>query len=135
MSIAVRRSALNDVPATPELKKLKTFLTKEYPKTRFQRTSYLLDCLPRTVAFVLLDQGAFQQGENIKLMLGAPSECHDNVAALIRKNPKWKWVFGLALSKDQCWRVHSWALTTKNRIVETTEKRTVYFGVIRKRDK
>jgi hypothetical protein len=57
------------------------------------------------------------------------SHCHENAAKLWFKNKNLKIVTGWALSDDGLWRQHSWILKN-NTIIETTEIREKYFGVI-----
>jgi hypothetical protein len=59
------------------------------------------------------------------------SHCHDNVYKLWKKSRnKIRMATGWALTKDDgMWRCHSWGVS-KNRIIETTTKRDIYFGFI-----
>ena len=58
-----------------------------------------------------------------------PNNCHANIARLWDRNKRIKIVTGWALSDDGLWRQHSWGLKIP-RLIETTEKRIKYFGVI-----
>lgn len=60
---------------------------------------------------------------------GQPSKCHWNVATLYVRNEVDHVVTGWALSDDSLWRSHTWGLQ-KKRVVETTERRKKYFGVV-----
>jgi len=64
----------------------------------------------------------------LKLELGPRSACHENAMAWWRRNQDGAVMTGYALSTDGIWRPHSWGLTVRGTIVETTEKRTIYFG-------
>ena len=59
------------------------------------------------------------------------SSCHRNVAAVWTKK-KFGIVgiaTGYALSDDGLWRQHSWGIL-RDGVLETTEKRLKYFGVV-----
>lgn len=56
------------------------------------------------------------------------SRCHDNAEKLNQSNPDYKIFTGFALSDDLMWRYHSWCLY-KEKIVETTVKRILYYGI------
>lgn len=62
------------------------------------------------------------------------SNCHSNVAYLYSEEKCDEICTGWALSEDQLWRQHSWALSN-GRILETTEKRKKYYGVVLKNDR
>jgi hypothetical protein len=58
------------------------------------------------------------------------SSCHKNCRRRQRqsKGSLWRW-FGLALSEDGCWRIHSWLTDKKtDAVIETTEERILYYG-------
>ena len=76
----------------------------------------------------LLAQGRVSDKRGLKLIKGAPSSCHDNALAWWHKNKSGAVMTGYALSRDGVWRPHSWGLTARGTIVETTERRIVYFG-------
>lgn len=69
-----------------------------------------------------------------KVKLGDPCQCHANAARLWEDDPNDIDIMtGWGLSKDGIWRQHTWALESAmppktGRIIETTEKRLVYFG-------
>lgn len=78
----------------------------------------------------LLERGVEMSPKGLRMMVGDRSACHANAARLHETNPKQvKIVTGYALSSDQVWRQHTWGLWGK-RVVETTEKRTAYFGFV-----
>jgi hypothetical protein len=61
---------------------------------------------------------------------GKRNGCHNNSAALWKKDPaSYRLVTGWALSGG-CWRRHSWVLDQKGRVIETTLPQELYFGVI-----
>lgn len=70
------------------------------------------------------------------MMRGEPSQCHSNSALLWdanRDKNNLSIATGYALSDDGIWRQHSWCVLEKARsvkIVETTVKRTAYFGFV-----
>ncbi len=59
------------------------------------------------------------------------SRCHENVAAVwkARRFGIIAIATGYALSEDGVWRVHSWG-TLPDGVVETTEARLKYFGIV-----
>jgi hypothetical protein len=77
----------------------------------------------------ILSQG-FLQDSNVILEEMERNSCHWNVAALwLKKQADLIAVgTGYALSKDGLWRQHSWGIRSAS-ILETTEKRTHYFGL------
>jgi len=78
----------------------------------------------------LLERGVLMSPKGFKMMVGDRSACHANTARLYEMNPKQvKIVTGYAMSDDQVWRQHTWGLWG-NKVVETTEKRTKYFGFV-----
>jgi len=78
---------------------------------------------------MLLARGIVTEGKTV-LKKMTPCHCHANVATLwSRFEPKVKIVTGWGLSEDGIWRQHTWALRGTT-ILETTEARTKYFGVI-----
>jgi hypothetical protein len=56
-----------------------------------------------------------------------PSRCHENALTLAVKHLA-EWWTGFALSDDGIWRMHSWGFH-EGQVIETTEKRTLYYGV------
>ncbi len=59
------------------------------------------------------------------------NSCHWNCLKLKAQHPDWIHYYGYGLSKDGLWRSHSWLVDKANRrIIETTEKRVKYFGIV-----
>lgn len=81
----------------------------------------------------LLNSGEAAPGQKAVLQLGKPSECHENSIARHQEDPhSYEVRTGYALSKDGIWRPHSWVFDADdNDIIETTEKRVTYFGVVK----
>ncbi len=79
----------------------------------------------------LLAEGRLFSNRDLKVVEGEPSQCHDNVFALWQTKPDdYLVVTGYGLSTDGIWRPHSWCVDRKTgKIIETTERRTKYFGV------
>lgn len=74
-------------------------------------------------------RGKKSSGKSV-LRMGLPCQCHYNSSLLwLKSKEKIKICTGFALSNDGVWRVHSWGLE-KNKIIETTEKRLLYYGYI-----
>jgi hypothetical protein len=108
----------------PELKRLKAVLLR--------LGGNLLVAPPKPDADVpmLLESGFVTKGP-IMLKIMRSSSCHQNVAALWR-NHRLGIVgiaTGYALSEDGLWRQHSWGIL-RDGILETTEARVKYFGVV-----
>lgn len=82
----------------------------------------------------IMERGQFWYGEHVRFKKGWPSKCHQNSARLWDANRGiCQIATGYALSKDGCWRQHSWVvqpLKIKYRIWETTEPRIAYFGFV-----
>jgi hypothetical protein len=77
-----------------------------------------------------LQQSAITPFRKLQLKSGKPNQCHVNSALLWHKNRKrYQLATGYALSPDGLWRRHSWVLH-RDDIIETTEARTQYFGVV-----
>ena len=68
-------------------------------------------------------------GAGARLLKMRTCGCHENAARLALAY-NWSCWTGLALSPDGVWRVHSWAMNRRGRIVETTVPRTHYLGVL-----
>jgi len=95
--------------------------------SRFQRNSHLAaECDANATAY-LIKCGQFFHGKGALLKRMNISDCHQNSARLALKAGI-EWWTGLALSKDGIWRIHSWCVKGA-KIIETTEPRTLYFGV------
>lgn len=77
----------------------------------------------------LLSRGEFYRGYNSRTMRGQNCRCHANSAALWDVNrSKLRIVTGYALSRDGMWRCHSWCIDKDDKVIETTEKRVLYYG-------
>jgi hypothetical protein len=87
----------------------------------------------RNTADKLVALGTAERGDKAILRRGKQSACHENSADLHRADPERYAVYtGYALSADGIWRPHSWVHDgAKSRIIETTERRTVYFGLVK----
>lgn len=79
----------------------------------------------------ILKRGVIQHGRVVRFMLGDPSQCHANSASVwSRDRERFSIVTGWALSNDGIWRQHTWVYDSRDKkIVETTEKHALYFGV------
>ena len=67
---------------------------------------------------------------DVELKLMRRSGCHENSAILWRENRRDnKICTGWGLSDDGLWRQHTWVINN-GKIIETTEVRIKYFGVI-----
>ncbi len=79
---------------------------------------------------MLLEQGFLTSGP-ITLKVMKSSSCHQNVASIWTQK-KFGIVgvaTGYALSDDGLWRQHSWGILREG-LLETTEARLKYFGVV-----
>lgn len=82
----------------------------------------------------LLLFGEYWLGSGSILKPGRPCHCHSNSLRLWASNrSKYAVATGYALSHDGMWRQHSWGLIGETgckggRVVETTERRVLYFG-------
>lgn len=78
----------------------------------------------------LLQDGESLSPASVVYVDGEPSQCHRNAAVLYEKEDSvTKIGAGWALSDDGLWRQHSWAMRG-DVLVETTEPRVLYFGVL-----
>lgn len=90
---------------------------------------------PETNLVTLLLHAQVRPGDDAGHAPGAPSNCHDNVLALLAAGttpdgtPITGAETGYALSDDGLWRQHSWANTPGEKIVETTTPRRAYAGI------
>jgi hypothetical protein len=76
-----------------------------------------------------LSRGVRRSGRSALLKHGDPCNCHGNAARIFLKSPKqFEIATGYALSADGLWRQHSWAQRRDGKLIETTEKRVLYFG-------
>ena len=94
----------------------------------FQVDWFLEEELRAPEVELLLEVGHLDSTEHLTVRPMDLSECHRNVRRLVAADPSVDWRFGMALSSDDIWRVHSWALK-RGRIVETTLPRIRYFGI------
>lgn len=73
-------------------------------------------------------------GPTGKMLKGETSQCHSNsVKAWEANQDKLYVATGYAMSADGLWRQHTWCINPKPRsiqVVETTEKRSLYFGFV-----
>jgi hypothetical protein len=77
----------------------------------------------------LLKKGQLAKG-NLIFKPMAPCKCHSNCAQFWDKHSKTcRIATGWALGSDGIWRQHTWILKGKT-IIETTEPRTLYYGII-----
>ena len=78
----------------------------------------------------IMSRGELLDGDDAMSVGGEPSQCHSNIACIWRNDPDDIIIFtGWALSDDDLWRQHSWALDKlTGDILETTEPREKYFG-------
>jgi hypothetical protein len=79
---------------------------------------------------LLLRSGFVMHGP-VTLKITATSACHQNAAAIWRshKSNVVGIATGYALTRDGLWRQHSWVVL-RDGLLETTVKRTKYFGVL-----
>jgi hypothetical protein len=85
---------------------------------------------PPEVCKAILKFGEITPSNNLKMAKGEERECHTNSAVLWSKNrKKYFLVTGFALSDDGTWRRHSWVKTKDGKLIETTIKREIYFGM------
>ena len=80
----------------------------------------------------LLTQGHLIEVRGVQFQFGEPGQCHSNSAMLWRQNRKsYRIVTGYALTEtDGIWRQHSCVLDANGTLVETTEERSKYYGLI-----
>ena len=82
----------------------------------------------------IIERGQLWYGDNAIMKRGLPSRCHYNSAKIWETDKeKYRVATGYALSPDGMWRQHSWVIEVgpkENRIIETTEFRVAYFGMV-----
>jgi hypothetical protein len=78
----------------------------------------------------LVEDGHSFSPDGALFIAGEASRCHDNAAELVRNAQARYLATGYALSVDGLWRQHSWGVTGEGVVVETTEERVAYFGVL-----
>ncbi|HEV2643050.1 MAG TPA: hypothetical protein VGT98_10095 [Candidatus Elarobacter sp.] len=80
----------------------------------------------------ILSRGVLLSGDDAVQDIAEDSQCHFNSGMQHLLNPKGRAIMtGYALSEDGMWRQHSWIYDRDDdAVVETTEKRVGYFGVL-----
>lgn len=111
----------------PDLEALKSHLLA-IDGRGFQVDWFLEEELRAPEVELLLQVGHLDSTEHLAVRTMDLSECHRNVRRLAARDPDIGWRFGMALSSDDIWRVHSWAIR-RGRITETTLPRIRYFGI------
>ena len=117
----------DDAEERPDIERLKHRLL-EFGGHRFQ-FDWFLRTLPPELVKLLLDFGKCRSGEGAKLRRGRRNDCHENARRLVIKHGGLRFGTGLALSPDGCWRIHSWCASKRGQVIETTDPRTLYFGI------
>jgi hypothetical protein len=85
---------------------------------------------PRWYMTRILSDGILMSTKRCVLKRMVSSQCHQNACDLYELGGVLL-ATGWALSGDDgIWRRHSWALKPSGCIIETTEKRVAYFGVV-----
>lgn len=112
------------------LQALKNTLTSIQPGTSFQVDWFLSAEFTDEEVTELISSGATWEGGGARLKKMVMGDCHMNAIRLAMNNKGWAIGTGLALSPDGVWRVHSWCVNTRGRIVETTLPRDLYFGAV-----
>jgi hypothetical protein len=74
--------------------------------------------------------GASAFGSEVRFVQADAGECHGNVAALWIDGAIASIGPGYALSDDQLWRQHSWGVDAEGALVETTDERLSYVGIV-----
>ena|SRR6266498_291452 len=89
---------------------------------RFEQTDYA----------ALLEVGTLLAPTYIELRRGQQSECHRNTARRWRRAKRTtSIVTGFALTaEDGRWRSHTWLIHSDGHIIETTEERDRYYGIV-----
>lgn len=87
--------------------------------------------LPEPDLAKILARARSWSGKDAELRAGRASDCHANASRLWRGDARrHRIVTGYALTDDDgLWRQHTWALDG-DQLVETTEARSAYYGVI-----
>jgi hypothetical protein len=144
-TLNVLRDLGHDEPLRPDLERLVARLVAEGGGIQAQLGRFVNAEIDEEFCRLLQTFGAFFPGKSSKLKRGRPRDCHDNVRHLVfgtaeiscgeaarqQQDKSTVGFTGLALSPDGVWRVHSWAQSPSG-IIETTVKRTMYFGVCRR---
>ncbi|MBQ0904544.1 hypothetical protein [Micromonospora sp. U21] len=77
-----------------------------------------------------LRAGGSAFGSAVRYVQGDAGECHRNVAALWIDGVIESIGTGYALSADELWRQHSWGVERDGALVETTDERRAYVGIV-----
>ena len=120
----LNRRLRDAVSQQPELKRLKALLL------RLGGDFLVAPPKPDQDISMLLEHGFVTSGP-VTLKVMKSSSCHQNVASIWTKK-KFGIVgiaTGYALSDDGLWRQHSWGIL-RDGVLETTETRLKYFGVV-----
>jgi hypothetical protein len=89
--------------------------------------------IPAACVKPLIEFGKFASTQGAKLRKRGmeANRCHDNASRLVEQGKEPERAVGFALTNDDgLWRPHSWCMSKKGTVVETTELRDVYFGVV-----
>lgn len=78
----------------------------------------------------IVNHGELFVGNLIRYNLMVPKACHTNVLTLWDQKKISNMCVGYALAPDRKWRYHSWGLTERLDIVETTAPFLLYFGCV-----
>ncbi len=111
------------------LENIKECLTNISKDSRFQVDWFVESQVSEDLAGLLVEYGILCKGDKARLIIGRRSDCHNNAVKLVERYVNWTRHFGFALSNDNIWRVHGWCTNTRGRIIETTAKRTLYYGI------
>jgi hypothetical protein len=125
------RMSANAFKPRPDLRDLAAKLIAAYGGGFGNIDSLGSDIVP-AFASRLLAEGVLLDGAGAKMVEGRPSKCHDNAQDYARAHPAATWWTGLALNHYEHgngWASHSWAVTSHGAIIETTERRQLYFGL------
>ena len=84
---------------------------------------------PDPMLKIFIAEGFLQDPRSVVVVVGDPSRCHQNAAALWRSRKALSIGTGYGLTGD-LWREHSWGVDSESRLIETTEVRDQYFGIV-----
>jgi hypothetical protein len=87
--------------------------------------------IPETLIRPLLEFGCYRIGKGACLRKRGMKlgRCHANAQKLVMEGKEPIYAIGFALSEDGYWRPHSWCVSKKGNVVETTARRVSYYGV------